>query len=83
MKNKTRTFKVIFHTSPDDVETRCRVTTGPDAEERALTRAVEKLFGKRCWFNVQASDRAGGGSGQIFCGSRARTDRICVRVVEV
>ena len=84
MKNKTRTFKVIFYTDPENTETRCRVPVGPDAEERALNRAVWKLFGKRCWFNMQVPDRVGaGGAGQIFNGSWARTGRIGVDITEV
>ena len=82
--SKTRTFKVTFYTSPENTETRCRVEVGPDAEERALNRAVEKLFGKNCWFDMQMPDRVGaGGAGQVFRGSWARTGRIGVDIGEV
>ena len=83
-ENKTRTFKVTFHTSPEIAETCCRVLVGPDAAERALNRAVEKLYGKNCWFNMQVPDQVGaGGAGQVFDGSRARTGRIGVDITEV
>ena len=83
-ENKTRTFKVTFYTSPEITEARCRVPVGPGDAERALNRAVEKLYGKNCWFNMQVPDQVGaGGAGQVFNGSRARTGRIGVNITEV
>ena len=86
--NKTQLFHVAFQatsgSSSEAYDTRCRVAAGHGAEERALRRAVEKLFGKKCWWNMQVKDTAGaGGAGQVFEGSRARTGRIGVAVTEV